>query len=147
MRRGEVWWARLDERCPVVLLSVVSADSAERSTSSGDGVAEARAIRVVAPATAEQTRGFRLLSAAQASEPAAAAPAPGVRAVGIEVSIGADAGLVPDGVVRVALPRAGHIFCTWLVSLTPEYLLERAGTLSPAKLDELALALRLAGIE
>ena len=128
MRRGEVWWALLDERCPVVLLT-------------GDGAPEARAIRVVAPATAEQTRGFRLLSAAAASEPSAAIVSPDIRAVGIEVTIGADAGLVPDGVIRVALPRDGHIFCTWLVTLSPEYLVERAGELSPAKLDELGQAL------
>ena len=134
MRRGEVWWARLDERCPVVLLT-------------GEGAPEVRAIRVVAPATAEQTRGFRLLSAAAAGEPSAATLSPGVRAVGIEVTVGVEAGLVPDGVVRVALPRDGQIFCTWLVSLSPEYLVERAGELSPAKLDELGQALRLAGIE
>src|SRR3954469_7803241 len=118
MRRGEVWWALLDERCPGVLLT-------------GDGAPEVRAVRVVPPATAEQTRGFRLLSAAAASEPSAAILAPGVRAGGVEVAIGADAGLVPDGVVRVALPRDDHVFCTWLVSLSPEYLVERAGELSP----------------
>jgi len=77
----------------------------------------------------------------------AATLSPGVRAVGIEVTIGADAGLVPGGVVRVAPPLHGHIFCTWLVSLSAEYLVERVGELSPAKLDELGRAPRLAGIE
>ena len=37
MKRGEVWWARVDERCPVVLLSP-------------DGADKVRAIMIVAPA-------------------------------------------------------------------------------------------------
>jgi mRNA interferase MazF len=45
--------------------------------------------------------------------------------------------------VRVALPRDGHIFCTWLVTLTRESSVERAGALSCTKLDQLANALRL----
>jgi mRNA interferase MazF len=70
-----------------------------------------------------------------------------IRAVGIEVGLGRREGLAHDGVVRVALPRDGHIFCTWLATLTPENLVERAGELSPQKLDQLTNALRLAGIE
>jgi hypothetical protein len=48
MRSGEIWWARLDGRTPVVLL--------------GAGAA----VRVVAPATAGQKRGFVVLSGAEA---------------------------------------------------------------------------------
>lgn len=39
------------------------------------------------------------------------------------------------------------IFCTWLVSLSRESLIERAGGLSRTKLEQLANALRLARIE
>ncbi|MDT4991697.1 MAG: mRNA interferase MazF [Actinoplanes sp.] len=72
MKRGEVWWARLEDQEPVVLLS---------------------------------------------------------------------------GVVRVALPRDGRVFCTWLLALTPDYLIGRIGVLSPEKLRQLDNALRLASIE
>ena len=51
------------------------------------------------------------------------------------------------GVVRVALPQKGHIFCTWLVTLTRESLVERAGVLPATRLDQLAAALRLAQVE
>jgi mRNA interferase MazF len=47
----------------------------------------------------------------------------------------------------VALPRTGLIPCTWLVPLTHDDLIEQAGRLSPAKLRELADALRLAQLE
>jgi mRNA interferase MazF len=46
MRRGEVWWARLDKRRPVVLLSRAEAY-------------EVRAMVIVAPATTN-SRGFAL---------------------------------------------------------------------------------------
>lgn len=72
-------------------------------------------------------------------------PRPG--AVGVEVDVGGDAGLPDGGVVRVALPRTGHAFCTWLVTLDADHLLERVGALQPATLDRLGNALRLAGIE
>jgi mRNA interferase MazF len=137
MRRGEVWWALLDERCPVVLLS--------------EEAGEFRAMRIVAPATAREKVGFVVLSGEQAQsevmhEVVAAAGA-AVRGVGVEVELGRPEGLPHEGVVRVALPRDGHIFCTWLATLTPDNLVERAGVLSPAKLDQLTNALRLAGIE
>ena len=136
MKRGEVWWALLDGRSPVVLLS-------------GAQEPEIRAMQIVAPATAEERRGFLLLSGEQATDPDAlrAAADADVRAVGVEVEFGAEEGLPEPGVVRVALPQAGKIFCTWLVTLTPDYLAEQSGSLSPAKLDQLTNALRLAGIE
>ena len=108
--RGEVWWALLDEKRPVVLLS-------------RDGAEELRAIQVVAPAGTDITD------------------------VGIEVRLGNGEGLANEGVVRVALPRTGLIPCTWLVTLTRDDLIGQAGRLSPAKLHELADALRLAQLE
>ncbi len=115
MDRGEVWWALLDEKRPVVLLS-------------RDGAEELRAIQVVAPA--------------------GTAPAgTDITDVGIEVRLGNGEGLANEGVVRVALPRTGFIPCTWLVTLTRDDLIEQAGRLSPAKLHELADALRLAQLE
>jgi mRNA interferase MazF len=110
MDRGEVWWALLDEKRPVVLLS-------------RDGAEELQAIQVVAPAGTDITD------------------------VAIEVRLGNGEGLANEGVVRVALPRTGFIPCTWLVTLTRDDLIEQAGRLSPAKLRELADALRLAQLE
>ena len=136
MQRGEVWWAFIGERCPVVLLS-------------GDEEPEFRAMRIVAPATAEQKRGFVVLSGEEAADSQVMQQILGSAATtvtGIEVAVGTGEGLTRGGVVRVALPRAGHVFCTWLVTLTRESLIERAGALAPAKLDQLVNALRLAQI-
>jgi mRNA interferase MazF len=129
VERGEVWWAAVDDRQPVVVLSV-------------DG-AEIRALQIVAPATADQRRGFAVLSGAQALDAGLVSAALGsaATAVGVEVAIDA------YGVVRVGLARDGQIFCTWLVTLEPEHLLERAGRLSPGTLAELGNALALAGVE
>ena len=90
---------------------------------SPDEDAELRAIQVVAPAGTDLT------------------------GVGIEVSLGAAEGLAEAGVVRVALPAAGFIPCTWLVTVTRDDLIEQAGTLAPAKLRELTDVLQRAGIE
>jgi mRNA interferase MazF len=122
VERGELWWALVDERCPVVLLT--------------GGATEFRAMRIVPPATVEQKRGYVVLTAAEA---AGYRPS-GAEIVGIEVAVG-------PGVVRVALPRAGHIFCTWLVTLTPADLIEPIGALTAPALAELTGALRLAGVE
>jgi len=137
MERGEVWWARFDQARPVVLLS-------------GGAGPEFQVMQIVAPATPAEKRGFVVMSGEQAADPdqrrrIVAAAGPGVRAVGIEVRFGASEGLAEDGVVRVALPRDGTIFCTWGVSLGAEYLVERIGVLSAAKLRELDVAMELAG--
>jgi mRNA interferase MazF len=138
VERGEVWWAVLDERRPVVLLS-------------GEEASEFRAMQIVAPATIDEKRGFLVLSGAELSDPDAmrnlASVGTDIRAVGVEVEIGAREGLPYEGVVRVALPRDGHLFCTWLITLTRDYLIERAGALSSAKLRQLERALQLAEIE
>lgn len=121
---GEVWWARLDERVPVVLLP-------------------GAAVRVVEPATTGQKRGFLVLTGAEAAddetrERIVAAAGPAVSAIGAEVEI---EGL---GVVRVAFPRAGKIFCTWETELSDDDLIERIGRLSPEKQRELEIVMRLA---
>ncbi len=131
MRRGEVWWARIDERRPVVLLT-------------GDEAGEYRAVEIVAPATAAQRHGYTVLSGEEAL---GYQPVAGERGVGVEVALGTPEGLADDGVVRVALRDPGFIPCVWLVTLAREHLLEQAGALSTGKLAELDNALRLAGIE
>jgi mRNA interferase MazF len=118
---GQIWWAQLDERCLVVVVP-------------GGAGADVRAMRIVDPATTGERRGFALLTGAEALDQQRVATADG-----IEVAIGA-------GVVRVALPRDGTVFCTWLVTLTPPDLIEAAGAVSPEKLAELTNALRLAGV-
>lgn len=90
---------------------------------SSDEAAELRAIVIVAPAGTDITD------------------------VAIEVQLGNEEGFADEGVVRLALPRAGLIPCTWLVTVTHDDLIEQAGRLSPAKLCELTDALRLAQLE
>jgi mRNA interferase MazF len=72
----------------------------------------------LAPATIDQRRGFLLLSGEDASDPRTmqivASAGTDVRAVGVEVEIGPREGLAHDGVVRIALPRAGHFFARCL---------------------------------
>ncbi|MEV6349687.1 hypothetical protein [Actinoplanes sp. NPDC051851] len=139
MERGELWWARLDEERAVVLLS-------------GGPGPDFPAVQIVAPATPAQKAGFLLLSGDQAADPDerrrvldAAGPDP--RATGIEVFFGAEEGLAEPGVVRVALPQQGKIFCTWGTTVSRDSLLTRIGLLSPAKQHELDVALALAGRE
>jgi mRNA interferase MazF len=66
-----------------------------------------------------------------------------ITGLGVEVAVGAMEGLPCEGVLRFALPRPGSTPCTWLTTLSPDDLIERAGTLSPAKLSEIDDALRL----
>ena len=107
-------------------------------------------MQIVEPATPEQKLGFVLMSGDQAVDAderrrvlAAAGPDP--RAVGIEVFLGAEAGLAEPGVVRVALPKDGTIFCTWRATVDADHLIERVGVLPPEKQHELDIALQLAG--
>jgi mRNA interferase MazF len=97
MKRGEVWWAKVDKRRPVVLVSRAEAY----------GV---RALVIVAPASTT------------------------VRGYAVEVGLGR----------REGLPRPCVVNCDWLVTLPKADLLERAGTLSAAKIRELDDALRFA---
>ncbi|MGC4807002.1 hypothetical protein [Micromonospora sp. DT233] len=139
MERGELWWAQLDEKRPVVLLS-------------GGTGPEFLVMQVVEPATPSQKVGFVLMSGEQAVDVGVRRrileeAGPDQRAIGIEVLFGAEEGLEEGGVVRVALPRDGRIFCTWGTTVSVEFLVERIGVLTPAKQHELDVALSLAGRE
>jgi mRNA interferase MazF len=68
-----------------------------------------------------------------------------ISGLGIEVGVGAREGLPFDGVLRFAFPRPGLTPCTWLTTLSPEDLIERAGTVPAAKLSEIDDALRASG--
>ncbi|WP_292652326.1 type II toxin-antitoxin system PemK/MazF family toxin [Nocardioides sp.] len=70
-----------------------------------------------------------------------------ITGLGVEVAVGATEGLPFEGVLRIAIPRPGLTPCTWLTTLSRDDLIERAGTLSPAKLGELEDALRLGGTD
>jgi mRNA interferase MazF len=101
MKRGEVWWAIVDKRRPVVLLSRQEAYAV-------------RALVIVAPVTTT-IRGFS-----------------------VEVRVGRKEGL----------PRAAVVNCDWLVTLPKADLLDRAGSLSSAKMAQLDSALKFAlGLE
>ena len=89
------------------------------------------------PATDAQKQGFLIRTGTQVVDGLIGA------ADGVEVFFGTAEGLARDGVVRVAVPREGTIFCTWTLTLTAVDLIERAGVLSPAKLRELDVAMRL----
>jgi len=97
MKRGEVWWARIDKDRPVLLLS-------------RDEAYAARAMVIVAPATTT-IRGFSL-----------------------EVKIGRREGLARESVVN----------CDWLVTVPMIDLMERAGSVSAAKMRQIDDALRFA---
>ncbi|MBX3131278.1 MAG: type II toxin-antitoxin system PemK/MazF family toxin [Polyangiaceae bacterium] len=97
MRRGEIWWAKLDKRRPVVLVS-------------RDEAYVVRALVIVAPVSTT-VRGFA-----------------------VEVKVGRTEGL----------PRGGVVNCDWLVTVPKDDLLERAGSLTAARLHQLDDALRFA---
>src|SRR3954454_10375267 len=112
VERGEVWWAQIDEKRPVVLLS-------------GGAGPEFLAMQIVEPATPAQKLGFVVISGEQAvdvNERRRILEAAGrdPRATGIEVFFGAEEGLAQSGVVRLALPQEGKIFCTWGATVSAE---------------------------
>jgi mRNA interferase MazF len=117
MKRGEVWWADVD--------FAIDDDLWENGRRpvvllSRDEASELPAMLIVAPAKTD------------------------IRGIAIEVGVGAQEGLSHEGVLRVAIPRPGRILCDWLVTLARSDLIERAGTLSSAKLYQLEDAFRLA---
>jgi mRNA interferase MazF len=136
VQRGELWWAQIDEKRPVVLLSC-------------DARPEVQVMQIVAPATSAERRGFLIMSGDQAVDADVrrrnVAEVRPVQAVLIEVRFGGSEGLAEEGVVRVALPQDGTIFCTWGTSLSEDFLTERIGACSPEKLHELDVAMELAG--
>jgi mRNA interferase MazF len=84
---------------------------------SGEGPSGFQAMQVVAPADTD------------------------ISGLGVEVEVGVREGLPFDGVLRFALPRPGFTPCTWLTTVGPEDLIERAGTVPAAKLSEIDDAL------
>jgi mRNA interferase MazF len=86
---------------------------------SGDEVAGFQAVQVVAPAHVSMSD------------------------LGVEVAVGATEGLPVEGVLRFAFPRPGYTPCTWVTTLAPDDLIERAGILPAAKLSEIEGAIRL----
>ena len=54
-----------------------------------------------------------------------------ISGVAVEVDLG-----LHGHVVRVALPRPGQINCTWVLTASPEDLVEKVGSLTSAKLNE-----------
>jgi len=54
-----------------------------------------------------------------------------ISGVAVEVDLGLN-----GHVVRVGLPRPGHINCTWVLTSSQEDLIEKVGTVSSAKLIE-----------
>jgi mRNA interferase MazF len=61
--------------------------------------------------------------------------------LGVEVPVGATAGLPFPGVLRVGFLPPGFTSCTWLTTLTHDALLTRAGALTEATLATLDAAL------
>ncbi|MFF1675788.1 type II toxin-antitoxin system PemK/MazF family toxin [Streptomyces sp. NPDC058256] len=66
-----------------------------------------------------------------------------ISGLGVEVQVGAAEGLPFEGVLRFAFPCPGFTPCTWLTTMSGDDLIERAGVLPSAKLDEIEDALRL----
>jgi mRNA interferase MazF len=66
-----------------------------------------------------------------------------ISGLGVEVGVGAAEGLPFEGVLRFGFPRPGYTPCTWLTTLSRDDLIERAGVLPTAKLNEIEEALRL----
>lgn len=64
-----------------------------------------------------------------------------ISGLGIEVAVGVQEGVPFDGVLRFGFPWPGSTPCTWLTTLRREDLMERAGAVSAAKLDEIDDAL------
>lgn len=65
-----------------------------------------------------------------------------ISGLGVEVAVGIQDGLPCDGVLRFGFPWPGFTPCTWLTTVRREDLIERAGVVSAAKLDEIDDALR-----
>ena len=65
-----------------------------------------------------------------------------ISGLGVEVAVGVPEGLPFDGVLRFVFPRPGFTPCTWVTTLSRDDLVERAGTVSAAKLSEIDDALR-----
>lgn len=121
---AEVWAA--DQEWPVVLL---------------DGADPASAMQIVAASTAEQQRGFIVLTPEEAADEQVRA-----RAIAAPQLAGIEVPIAELGVVRVAFPQAGRILCTWHLSVPREALKRREAVLPDETMRQLDLAVELAGI-
>lgn len=92
--------------------------------------------RLVVLLSAEDASGIRAM---QVVAPAGV----DISGLGVEVQVGAAEGLPFEGVLRFAIPRPGFTPCTWLTTVSGDDLIERAGVLPSAKLNEIEDALRL----
>jgi mRNA interferase MazF len=120
MKRGDVWWAS----CELVFEDDLwQGRNRPIVVLSSEDQPELRAMWIVAPATGK------------------------TRDIVVELAVGRDEGLAREGVLRVALPQPGRIPCDWLLTIASRDLVERAGSLSPAKLRQLEENLRLAQID
>ena len=93
--------------------------------------------RLVVLLSGDEATGFRAM---QVVTPAGV----DLSGLGVEVPVGTAEGLPFDGVLRLAFPQPGFTPCTWLTTVTPGDLVERAAVLSSAKLRAIDEALHLA---
>ena len=91
--------------------------------------------RPVVLLSAEDPSGFQAMQVVDPAET-------DISGLAVEVAVGAEEGLPRDGVLRFAIPRPGFTPCTWLTTLSRDDLIERAGTVSAAKLSEIDDAVR-----
>jgi mRNA interferase MazF len=61
-----------------------------------------------------------------------------ISGVAVEVALGLN-----NYVIRVALPRAGQINCTWVTTSSPGDFVEKLGSLSSEKLEEIENLIRV----
>ncbi|MCX5554770.1 type II toxin-antitoxin system PemK/MazF family toxin [Streptomyces sp. NBC_00038] len=92
--------------------------------------------RLVVLLSAEDASGVRAM---QVVAPAGV----DISGLGVEVQVGATEGLPFEGVLRFGFPSPGFTPCTWLTTMSGDDLIERAGVLPAAKLNEIEDALRL----
>ncbi|WP_371596215.1 type II toxin-antitoxin system PemK/MazF family toxin [Streptomyces sp. NBC_00564] len=92
--------------------------------------------RLVVLLSAEDASGIRAM---QVVAPAGV----DISGLGVEVQVGVAEGLPFEGVLRFAIPRPGFTPCTWLTTVSGDDLIERAGVLPSAKLNEIEDARRL----
>jgi mRNA interferase MazF len=93
-------------------------------------------LRPVVVLGGDETAGFQVIQVVPATDM-------DIRGLGIEVPIDPIDELAYEGVLRLGFANPGFLFCTWLTSVTAQWLVKPAGVLSPGKLEEIDTALRL----
>ena len=92
---------------------------------------------VVLSVRGDEVRGLRVVEAANVD----------LTGIALELVIGAEEGVSPAGVLRVALPQPGRIMCSWLYTVDASDLTGRAGMLAADKLVELDHMLEVARLD